>query len=270
LVSKHKDLGTAAGQLPVAAPIGEENVTKKNAMFNTLTERIVTNTGPCWPDKMECFLAKFEDILPAAKLQANMAIENLDNIGSDVFEFADMETLDTNLVVMPRGNFSQNTRDCTGCLRFTITVSPRLIVPGAMDFDPSTFPNPTSTTVCVRAPMHNGGLTQGTTKHLLDNPPKLVLFFYEQAKAEFDASIKHQSDTALDQEKHSKWLKRGEIKTKLFAAKHCVQRSYVGRLEGTETLAQRLTSLRQRTLMPRSRASNICWCKNCTKDANSF
>jgi hypothetical protein len=87
-VSKHEDWGSAAGQFPVAAPI-RENLTKKNAMFNALTERIETVTGK-WPDKMECFLAKFEDVVPAAKLQANMAIENLDNIGSDVFGFADM------------------------------------------------------------------------------------------------------------------------------------------------------------------------------------
>jgi hypothetical protein len=40
--------------------------------------------------------------------------------------------------------------------------------------------------------------------------------------------------------------------TKFFAAKHCVQQSHVGRLEGTETLAQPLTSLRQRTFDPKT------------------
>jgi hypothetical protein len=83
--------------------------------------------------------------------------------GSDEFGFADMERLDTNLVVTTRGNpnadFSQNAWDCTGCLSFTITVSSQFIIPGAMlDFDPSTFPNPTSATACVRALMQNGGL----------------------------------------------------------------------------------------------------------------
>jgi hypothetical protein len=52
----------------------------------------------------------------AAKLQANVATESLD--GSDVFGVADMEMLDANLVVTPRGNplnnFSQNVLDvCT-------------------------------------------------------------------------------------------------------------------------------------------------------------
>jgi hypothetical protein len=83
-------------------------VTKKIAMFNMLAEQIETNTRT-WPDKME----KFEEIVPAAKLQANVAIESLD--GSDVFGVADMEMLDANLVVTPRGNplnnFSQNVLD---------------------------------------------------------------------------------------------------------------------------------------------------------------
>jgi hypothetical protein len=150
-------------------------------------------------------MAKFEDIAPAAKLQAGMAIAGLDNIGSDVFQFADMETLDANLAVIPRGNpdvdFTPNARDCTRCLHFTITVSPWLIQPGVMDFDPLTFPNPTSEAVCVRTLMQNGGLAQGTSKCLLDNTPQLALFFHRQANTEFDASIKHQRDTALDQER---------------------------------------------------------------------
>jgi hypothetical protein len=90
-----------------------------------------------------------------------------------------------------RHDFSQNARDCTKHSYFTITESPQLIVPGAMDLDPSTFPNPTSTTACVRALVQNGALAQGTTKHLLENTPKLAWFFCQQAHTEFDASIKH-------------------------------------------------------------------------------
>jgi hypothetical protein len=72
----------------------------KNAIFDTLTERAAANTGT-WIDKTECFMAKFEDIVRAAKLQANMAIASLDDIASDVFSFADMEILDANLAMIP-------------------------------------------------------------------------------------------------------------------------------------------------------------------------
>ena len=87
-----------------------------------------------------------------------MAIASLDDISSDVFSFADKEILDANLAMMiiPQGlpHMAYNTqaaRSRTHYLRFTITVSPCLIVPGVMDFDPAMFPNPTPNTVYVRA-----------------------------------------------------------------------------------------------------------------------
>jgi hypothetical protein len=226
----------------------------KNAIFNTLTERVEQNAGN-WPDKTEFYMAQFEDIVPAAKLQTNMAIETLNDIRSDVFSFADMETLDANLTVIPRGanaDFTQAARDRTRYLLFTITVSPRDMLPGVMDFDPATFPSPTSTTACVRALMQNNGLAQGTSKHLLDQTPRLVLYFYDHPNIEFDASIKYRSDAAPDQEKYQKWLRDIKSKTKFFAGKHYIQQSYVGRLEGTETLAQRLTGVQQRTFDAKS------------------
>ena len=178
----------------------------KNAIFNTLlTERVAVNTGT-WIDKTEYFRAKFEDIVPTAKLQANvLAIASLDDIASDVFSFADMEILDANLAMIPRGlphmDYSQAAQARTCYLNFTITVSPHLIVPGVIDFDPATFPNPTSkmVVVYVRALMQNGALSAGLSKHLLDNTPKLAFFIYTQAHTEFDILIKFRSDAAPDQ-----------------------------------------------------------------------
>jgi hypothetical protein len=142
------------------------------------------NSGT-WADKTEFFMAKFEDIVPAAKLQANMAIEDLDDIRTDVVSFADMETLDASLAVIPRGNpnidFTQPVRDRTRYLGFTITVSPRLIDPGEMEVDPQTFPAPTSTTVFVRALLENGTLVEAISKNLVDTTPTLVLLLYTQA-----------------------------------------------------------------------------------------
>ena len=113
-------------------------------------------------------MGKFEDIVPVAKLQADMAIASLDDIASDVFSFAYMEILDTNLATIPRGlahfDYTQATRARTRYLRFSITASPGQIVPGVMDFDPATFPNPTSNTVYVRALMQNGSLAPGLSR----------------------------------------------------------------------------------------------------------
>jgi hypothetical protein len=226
----------------------------KNAIFNTLAEQVESNAGT-WTDKSECFISKFDNIVPAAKLQADMAITSLGETSSDVFEFADMEILDANLATLPRGpqnavEIAPQTRLRVRYLRFTLTVNPQAIIPGAMDFDPASFPNATLTTVCVRALMLNGTLAPGLTKHLLENTPKLVLLFYIQAHTEFDISIKTRCDVGPDQDKYEKWIHEVKCKTKFYAAKHCIQVSHVGRLEGTQTLVQRLTSLKQQTFDP--------------------
>ena len=252
-VIKQSSWGSVVGQFPIVAPV-EEDVTLKNAIFNTLTERVENNTGT-WVDKTDFYMASFEDIVPAAKTQGIMATVSMDDISSDVFSFADMEIVDASLLVIPRGaqvDFTDHQRARTRYLRFTLTVSPRLIIPGDMDFDPDTFPTPTSNTVYVRALIQNGGLAPGISKNLLDQTPKLALLFYTQANVEFDISIKHRSDAAPDQEKYEKWLREVHSKTKFYALQHYIRLSYVGRLEGTETLAQRLTRLCQRIVDPSS------------------
>jgi hypothetical protein len=216
-VSKHEDWGTVVGQFPTIGPIGE-NVTMKNAIFNTLVERVEINSG-IWAYKTEFFMPKFEDIVPAAKPQANMVIKNLDDIRTAMFSFVDMEILDVSLSVIPRGNsninFTQPARDCTHYLCFTLTVSPRLIDPRVMEVNPQTFPaqTSTSTTVFVHALLEHGSLAEAISKNLVDTTPKLVILLYIQAHTEFDVSIQYRSDTAPDQERYAKWLS----KTKSFA-----------------------------------------------------
>jgi hypothetical protein len=59
------------------SPTGE-NMTKKNVMFNTLTERIDTN-AELVAGQNGMLPSKVWEVAPAAKLQANMAIEILDD-----------------------------------------------------------------------------------------------------------------------------------------------------------------------------------------------
>ena len=163
------------------------------------------------------------------------------------------EMLDANLLVIPRAH---NQRTRTRHLCFTITVSPRLIGPGAMDFDPSAFPTPTSDAVHVRALIHRGALAAGISKNLPDTTPQLSISLSTQAQTEFHVSIKHQSNAAPDQEKHSKWLeetKRNKIENQV----PCRQTLH--------PLAQRLTSLRQRIVPNRL---SIFWSKNSTSITN--
>ena len=64
-----------------------------------------TTTGE-WTDKTEFFLSEFEDIVPAANVQGEMAISDLQDPNSNVFAFSDMEILDANLATLPRGHIN--------------------------------------------------------------------------------------------------------------------------------------------------------------------
>ena len=85
-----------------------------------------------------------------------MAIASPEDIASEVFSFADMEILDANLAPIPRGvahlDYTQAARARTQYLRFTITMSPRQIIPGVMDFDPATFPKSPPQTLFMLEP----------------------------------------------------------------------------------------------------------------------
>jgi hypothetical protein len=66
-------------------------------------------------DKTQLFLAAFESIVPAARLQGDMAMTDLDDANTNAHTFANFELfLDSNLAPLGRGNaqdFPQNTRD---------------------------------------------------------------------------------------------------------------------------------------------------------------
>ena len=153
-------------------------------------------------------------------------------------------------------DFPSAMRQRTRFVRFTLTVSPRHINPGAIDIDPALFPLPTATTVHVRALLHRGQLHPGLSKQLMDHTPKLVLAFYLNAGTDFTICIKERHDAAPDPEKCETWLKVTKAKTKFHACKQCMQKQFAGRMEGTETVGQRPANIKQRTHDPASQRAS--------------
>jgi hypothetical protein len=195
--------GTVGAKFPVIPPI-TEIVNIQNSVCNSFVTKVEWARGD-WKDRTEFFLAKFEEIVPSASLQTEMAMRDLDNVNSNVFTFSDMEVLDANMATLGRGpgaDFPAATRQRTRFLKFTIAAHPRNINPGATDLDPQVFPLPTATTVCVRALLENGHLSPGLSKQLMETTPKLVLAFYLNTGAEFDICIKERYDAAPDPEKY--------------------------------------------------------------------
>jgi hypothetical protein len=63
---------------------------------------------------------------------------------------------------------------------------------------------------------------------------------------EFTICNKNRQDTAPDPDKHLQWRREQKAKVKFYACKQCIQKSYVGHLEGTETLAQHVITIKQK------------------------
>jgi hypothetical protein len=207
VVNTTKEWGTLKGPFPALAPI-TETVKIKHAIYDAFTRKMSSTNGD-WTDKTEFFLSEFEDIVPAASVQGEMAISDLQDPHSNAFVFSDMEILDANLATLHRGHinaleYPQAARNQTRFLRFTLTAHPRLTNPGAIDVDPAELPGQAATTVIVRALVTNGTLRQEIIKQVLETNPKLLLQFYEQVGEEFNICIKSRYDSAPDPERYEK------------------------------------------------------------------
>jgi hypothetical protein len=74
----------------------------------------------------------------------------------------------------------------------------------------------------------------------------VLILIYNAIGQEFLIGQKTTYDAAPDPERQMKWMQEIKAKTKYAAAKQLIQTLYVGRLEGTESLAQRLLKINQR------------------------
>jgi hypothetical protein len=107
-------------------------------------------------------------------------------------------------------------RDRAHFLCFTLTVHPHLITPRFLDIGHIKFPNQQTTTVYARAIINI-------------QTPKIVLAFYStQAEVNFDICVKiTRNNAAPDPEKYEQQIHEITTKTKLYACKQYVQKSYV-------------------------------------------
>jgi hypothetical protein len=146
----------------------------------------MSSTAGDWTEKTEFFLPKFEDVVPAASIQGEMAISDLQDPNSNAFVFSDVEILNANLATLQWGHINalehpQAARNQNRCLHFTLTAHPRNTNPGAIDIDPAQFPGQVATTVIVRVLTEaNGSLHPKITKNLLEASLKILLQFCEQ------------------------------------------------------------------------------------------
>jgi hypothetical protein len=211
-VNVQKDWSSIRIHLPQIAPIAE--ATKiKNAIFTSLDNKLSAAEGD-WKDKTELLAALFEDTVPAATMQANIAISDMDSYLAPVYTFSDMEILDSTFRALNVGNaldYPAASRQRARFFRFTLTVNPRLTNTRDLDLDTTSFPSQVTTTAYARMLTDNNGeMHPVITKQLAENTPKLLYTIYEAQAQEFVIAQKHYLSAAPDPDKQKKWL--AEIK----------------------------------------------------------
>jgi hypothetical protein len=247
-VNIQKDWSSIRIHLPQIAPIWE--TTKiKNAIFTSLDNKLKTAEGD-WKDKTELLATLFEDTVPAAAMQANIAISDMDSYLSPVYSISDMEILDSTFRPLNLGNgidYPAASRQRARFFRFTLTVNPRLANTRDLNLDTTSFPSQVTTTAYARMLVdHNGEIHPAITKQLAESTPNLLYAIYENQGLEFVISQKNYLSAAPNPDTQKKWLTEIKAKTKYQALIQLIQQLYIGRLEGTESMAQRILKVRQR------------------------
>jgi hypothetical protein len=134
--------------------------------------------------------------------------------------------------------------------KFSLTVNPRSINPGDLDVNPEFFPTQVTTTVYVRAFRQADQLFHQITRDLLANNPKHLLTIYDLNDFDFTLAQKTHYEAAPNPDSQRKWQIQLTAKCKFAAMLQIVRTLYVGRMEGTESMAQRILRIKQRSWNP--------------------
>jgi hypothetical protein len=234
-------------KLPVVAPT-TAHTKIKNSIFSLLTNRLEAAEGH-WKDKTELFASLYNDHVPAADIEATLAISDMDDYNTTVFEFVDFQLLDSDYRTLANGtNLDYSARTRTDCrfFKFTLDANPRNIDSAGMNVNAALFPSPVTTTVYLRALRHLDSLHPHITKLLVQNTPKILIAIYQNNNQDFSLAQKTLHEYAPNPDTQKKWLNTLKAKTKYEAMKQLVRNLYLGRLEGTERLASRIERIKQR------------------------
>jgi hypothetical protein len=246
-VLQKTDWSSVHVKLPVVAPT-TASTKIKNSIFVLLTNRLEAAEGD-WKDKTELFASVYNDHVPAADIEASLAIADMSNYSTNVFQFLDFQFLDSDYRALPPGaaiDYTARTRENCRYLKFTLLANPRAINSAGMNVAADQFPTQVTTTVYIRALRHDDSLHPHITKALIEQTPKYLINIYENAGQDFSLCQKTYNEAAPNPDAQTKWLSTLKAKTKYAAMKQLIKSLYVGRLEGTERLASRIERIRQR------------------------
>jgi hypothetical protein len=100
--------------------------------------------------RQNVLLLLFNKHVPAADIEASLAIADMDNYGTDVFVFQDFQLVDSDYRVLATGagaDYIARARTDCRFIKFTLVANPRDINAAGMNVDATLFPSPVMTTV---------------------------------------------------------------------------------------------------------------------------
>jgi hypothetical protein len=238
---------TLTAHLPIIPP-ATETTEIKNTVFNSFTQRLQDADGE-WTDKTSLFLSSFEQLVPAASLEANVVIADFNHYGSAVFEFELYECYDNMYKTVAIGggaNFTNPKRAEIKWLKFALNVAPQQANPGHISVQADQFPSRRTHTVFLRALLNNAvALHNSITKAILLNRTATLATLYEDQNQPFEPSIELSDSSYADPSKFAKTLKQIKAETKFNAIKQIITPVYIGCTDGLKSLTNRILGIEQ-------------------------
>jgi hypothetical protein len=212
----------------------------------------ISNNQASWQDKAEVIANRFQQDAPAARAMVENAIMDLLNYENICYKFEDMELYDLTMRLIPYGNYAlvqlpQNTKTRTKWIGFTLFVQPRLCDARSIVIEAQHLPPPVRAQVYIQT--LNDPVTENLyntiTRLLLEINPKDLIELHDYENAEYILQQLSRYNHAPDMDTRKKWLDLQKAEAMYEGLCQITQADYVGKVEGMESLSQRLMRLKQ-------------------------
>jgi hypothetical protein len=238
-------------QLPIVAPF-DASTFIKSTILNMTVLRLKSAEYMSWNDRCDILTTRFKQHAPIVESNARTAIAALQEPGSAVYTYDNVELVDNNLRVCPgymnlagQFNITANIRRNARYLQFNTTISARNIPIDETEFPTlkaHLFPQPVNFTAHISLPRQGHLVHPVIDGDLLAGPFTEAIETMGQIQEVVMMKLSKNGRTPVA-EAAEQFLKDYYNRTKFEAITQLLDPLYVGRMVGLTSLAQRLQAL---------------------------
>jgi len=195
--------------------------------------------------KYDALKTRLELLVPDAELQVRTATANMDNLRRNIYAFSQVRVTDADNRVLDLGNGPNLPADVVNnsvYIRFTLTFQPQQTkLPPNLGVTAATFPPAISRQVYVEVLRDGNGLHPSITYDMLTNQArhKRLLEEYDTESFPFTLLAPYRARETPDATTYKNWFSE-RLAEVMYAALKQAGRSYIGRMDGLQSLANRL------------------------------